>query len=148
MFFSLIILRNVFIEACSCVRPKTNSLYLICCKGERVLFVVFCWMTLFDFVSSVIWDIGISFGIQLEVHLKLDVQGQGVEKFWTKMDSLGGRSWKLDNFHGRFMCFLNLFCYQKDQTSSQDSIFTNSWIGLLLKNFSLWGSLKIYISIL
>ena len=48
----------------------------------------------------------LSFGERGGVRLTLDVQGRGRETFWTQLDKGGEGSWKLDNFHGRHMCFV------------------------------------------
>ena len=37
---------------------------------------------------------------------KLDLQGQGVEEFWTQINKQGWGSWKMNNFHGLHMCII------------------------------------------
>ena len=54
------------------------------------------------------WIMLTSLGFHLErdVHLKLDVQVQGGRNI-LDLDGQGGEgSWKLDNFHGRYMCII------------------------------------------
>ena len=60
--------------------------------------------------------------------LKLDVQDQGVEDFWTLMDEAGGRSRKLDNFHGCHMCIVpNSYYHMHYNSNKTKSIFRQIW---------------------
>ena len=52
------------------------------------------------------WIDWLPFGGGGGLHLKLDVQRQGVGRF-SDVDEQGSwGSWKLDNFHGRHMCII------------------------------------------
>ena len=60
--------------------------------------------------------------------MKLDVQDQGVEDFWTLMDEAGGRSRKLDNFHGCHMCIVpNSYYHMHYNSNKTKSIFRQIW---------------------